>query len=348
VGADILSEELVARVATAIGLRSEAAPTSVAPIGTGQVAVCHRLSFETEDGEIAVVAKSPSPDETSRSTARAQRLYLRETAFYRELAADVQIRTPRLLHVEHDADSDDFLIVLEDLTPARPVDQFTGLSVDDARVALDELAGLHAPTVGRTELFDRHWLRGVAIETGPMYVAILPALFEEFLKRYDDQLDAGTESVVSRLGGAIGSFAGYGAPIASVVHGDYRTDNMIFGGRGGEVDLAIVDWQTVSVSTPMMDVAYFVTTSLSPEDRVAHERELISHYLARLAGLGIEFPERTALQEYARYTLQPVVMLVAASIIVERTDRGDQMFLTMIRRAVDAVEQWDAFGELER
>jgi hypothetical protein len=343
-----MSDELIARVAAAIGLAAEATLIDVAAIGTGQVAVCHRMCFETEDGELSVVAKSPSPDDTSRMTAQGLRLYLRETAFYRELSAEVDIRTPRLLHVDHDADTDDFLIVLEDLTPARPVDQFTGLDLDDSRVALDELAGLHAPTVGRDELFGRAWLRGVAADTGPQYAAILPTLFEEFLKRYDAEVDASTRSVVTRLGDAIGRFAGYDAPISSVVHGDYRTDNMIFGGRAGEVPLAIVDWQTVSVSTPMMDVSYFITTSLSSEDRIAHERELLGHYLGRLTERGVEFPMELALREYARYTLQPVVMLVASTIIVERTERGDQMFLTMIRRAVDAVEQWDAFAELER
>jgi hypothetical protein len=343
-----MNEELISRVAAAIGLGAEVEPIEVAPIGTGQVAVCHRVSFDTEDGEVSVIAKSPSPDDTSRQTAQGLRLYLRETAFYRELSGDVDIRTPRLLHVEHDVDSDDFLIVLEDLTPARPIDQLTGLDIDDARVALDELAGLHAPTVGRDELFGRPWLRGVAVDTGPQYAAILPALFDEFLRRYSDDVDERTASVVTRLGGAIGSFAGYDAPISSVVHGDYRTDNMIFGGRSGEVPLAIVDWQTVAVSTPMMDVSYFITTSLSTEDRVAHERDLLTNYLGRMAERGIEFPTDLALREFARYTLQPVVMLVASTIIVERTERGDQMFLTMIRRAVDAVEQWDAFGELER
>ena len=52
--------------------------------------------------------------------------------------------------------------------------------------------------------------------------------------------------------------------------------------------------------------------------------------------------------EFARYTLQPVVMLVAASIIVERTERGDRMFLSMIRRAVTAARRWKALEELDR
>jgi len=341
--ASMKQDNLVARVRGALGLDDADEVVEVARIGAGQVAECHRIVFHRGDGDVAVVAKSPSSDETSRFTASAQRLYLRETAFYRELQGDVDIRTPRPLHVEHDEETDDFLIILEDLTPARTVDQFTGLSKQDAELALSELAGLHAPTVGRTELHDSVWLRGVADETLPMYAMVLPALFDQFLDRYDDALSERTREVVSRLKGVLGSFSDHSPAVAAVVHGDYRTDNMIFGGRGGEVPLAIVDWQTTMVTSPMLDVAYFITTSLTPADRAEHEESLIDHYLAEMSARGISFPVGAARREYARYTLQPVVMLVAASVIVERTERGDRMFLTMIDRAVDAVEQWDAF-----
>jgi hypothetical protein len=40
-------------------------------------------------------------------------------------------------------------------------------------------------------------------------------------------------------------------------------------------------------------------------------------------------------------------MLVAASVIVEQTPRGDEMFLTMIGRAVVAATRWNALEELE-
>jgi hypothetical protein len=41
-------------------------------------------------------------------------------------------------------------------------------------------------------------------------------------------------------------------------------------------------------------------------------------------------------------------MLVAAAVIVEQTPRGDEMFLTMIRRGAQAANRWNAFRELER
>jgi hypothetical protein len=41
-------------------------------------------------------------------------------------------------------------------------------------------------------------------------------------------------------------------------------------------------------------------------------------------------------------------MLVAAAVIVEQTERGDEMFLAMIERAVIAATRWNAIDGLER
>ena len=112
--------------------------------------------------------------------------------------------------------------------------------------------------------------------------------------------------------------------------------------------IAVVDWQTVGVGSPLLDVAYFLTTSLSPEDCARHEFELLDYYLAKLNDHGVVIPVETARQEFSRYTLQPIVMLVAASVIVEQTERGDDMFLSMIERAIVAATRWDALNELER
>ncbi len=318
--------------------------TNVVPIGNGQVARCERWDFASR----SAVVKSPSLDATSRATAQLQHLYGREIAFYESLRPLVAIRTPTPLWVQHEEATDDFVLVLEDLTPVRTVDQFTGLDAADARLALTELAGLHGPTMSRTDLFTAPWLGGVAADLAPLYAAVLPGLFEQFLDRYAAQLDDNTRDTVARLRHELGSFSGYEPEFRCVIHGDYRCENMLFDGRGGDVPLAVVDWQTLSTGSPFLDVAYFLVTSLTGEERRRHERSLLEGYLASLRDRGVTIPLDVALRDYARYTLQPIVMLVAASVIVERTDRGDEMFLTMIRRGVDAATEWRAFEVLEK
>jgi aminoglycoside/choline kinase family phosphotransferase len=324
-----------------------ACDVAVSSVGQGQVANCYRLTITHDAGTTSVIAKVPSRDEVSRSTAALQRLYLREVSFYQHLATLITTRTPHCYFAERD-DSDNFLLLLEDLSPAAFVDQFAGISIGTARAGLAALAGLHGPTHARSDLHDAPWLRGVSDDLRPLYEAVVPVLFDQFIERYDERIDAELRTMVLALKDRLALFSGYATPFPCVTHGDFRTDNLLIDARDGAVALAVVDWQTVGVNSPLLDVAYFLTTSLTPRDCARYEFELLDYYLAKLNGYGVEIPADVARQEFARYTLQPIVMLVAASVIVEQTERGDEMFLSMIQRAIVAATRWDAINELER
>lgn len=317
-------------------------------IGHGQVANCYRMTLNRTTGSpLSVVVKVPSEDETSRSTARLQHLYEREVSFYQHLATLVTTRTPVCFFAERDSD-DNFMLILEDLSPASLTDQFAGLSIDHTKAGLIELAGLHGPTHQQSDLHGAAWLSGVSTELRPLYEVVLPLLFDQFVERYGAQLSNDVSAMVGALRDRLALFSNYATPHPCVTHGDFRTDNLLIDAQGGDVPLAVVDWQTVGVASPLLDVAYFLTTSLSPDDCAALEDELLAFYLAQLASAGVVIPLVVARQEFARYTLQPIVMLVAASVIVEQTDRGDEMFLAMIDRGVIAATRWRALEELER
>lgn len=340
------TDALEQTVRSALNVTGDDWSCAVTDVGTGQVARCRRYEFTRGDVTRSAVAKVPSADETSRATARVQALYQREVAFYRELAAHVATRTPEVLFTAWDEDTDEFALVLEDLSPAAVVQQTEGLSADRAARALTELAGLHAGTAGHTALFERPWLAGVSAKIGPLYAAILPGLFERFFTQYADEIDEPMRQTVTGLAQRLLAYSAVEPAVRTVTHTDYRSENLLFDGRGGEVPVAVVDWQTVSTGSPLLDVAYFLVTSLTTEQRRKVERDLIDHYLAEMRGRGVALPRAAAESEYARYTLQPVLMLVAASVLVERTGRGDEMFLTMIRRGVEAAGDWNALGRL--
>ena len=316
-------------------------------VGAGQVAQCFRLSATWANESRSFVVKVPSADETSRATASFQRLYLREVSFYRDLAPSLATRTPHCYYVEHDPSDDSFLLLLEDLAPSSSHDQFKGLDPRAVRDGLFQLATLHAATYAQPQLFAADWLAGTAEALRPVIAAILPDLFAQFLERYDEMLDTATREHVETLAERLGSFVQYESPHLVLQHGDFRTDNLLFDARGGDVPIAVVDWQTVSVGSPLLDVAYFLATSLSEADFAAGAERLLLYYLEHAARRGLVIEEGLARREFARFTLQPIVMSVAASMIVERTPRGDEMFLTMIRRGVVAASKWRALEELE-
>jgi hypothetical protein len=96
-----------------------------------------RLELES-DGSVpgSLIAKLPSPDPTSRATGIALRNYEREVCFYLEVAPTVDIRVARCYHAEWESTTGDFVLLMEDLAPARQGNQLTGCDADQARIAV--------------------------------------------------------------------------------------------------------------------------------------------------------------------------------------------------------------------
>ena len=313
----------------------DAKPESV---GTGQMGRSVRFALtwegEPEDGlPVSVVGKFPSDDPTSRATGSAQGAYEKEVRFYRELRDTVGIRTPGCFFAEVDVASGDFVMLLEDLAPAVPGDQLAGCSVDQAALALAEAAKLHAPRWGDAHLEEVGFLARPGPESAQGLQAIYKLLWPGFAKRYGAQLEPEALALSERLGDHLAAWVLAGTSPHTLVHGDYRLDNMLFGTGEGGPPLAVVDWQTVGLGGALADVSYFLGASLLEDDRHANEQALLREYHERLLAGGVrDYPFEDCFLDYRRNTFGGVVMSVVASMIVEQTRRGDEMFVAMASR----------------
>src|SRR5262249_42931614 len=120
---------------------------------------------------------------------------------------------------------------------------------------------------------------------------------------------------------------------STVVHGDYRLDNLLFGEPDSGTPIAVVDWQLAAHAPALPDVAYFIGAGLHANDRRAHEGDLVRRYHDGLLATGVAGSGwDRCWSDYCRGTYAGFVMAVAASMLVERTERGDEMFLTMAHR----------------
>ena len=316
--------------------------------GNGQGSSCYRLTVSTSDGgSHSVIAKCPSHEELNRQTARAFHLYDKEVSFYRFLASDVPVRTPKCYFAQRDED-DNFLLLLEDLSPAADINQFTRISLEVAKEGLRALAGLHGATVMKSELHRSPWLHVESEEEKSRNLAMLSTVIDMFRDRLGQQVDDETLKTVTTLKESIQLYGGYSPPKPCVIHGDFRTDNLLIDALNGGVPLAVVDWQNVAVGCPMFDVAYFLVTSLTKDDCETYEGELIDFYLERLRDSGVNYPRELARHEYARYTLQPVVIALAGTVMARTSEWGNNLLRLMLEKGVAAVKRWDALGELKR
>ncbi|HYF27039.1 MAG TPA: phosphotransferase [Baekduia sp.] len=309
-------------------------------IGTGQMSQSHRVRFTDAGGAPGtVVIKLASDDPTSRATGVGMGAYLREIAFYRNLAPRLSDALPACHLAEYDPAEGWFTLVLEDIAGATQGDQIAGCSVDEARLALRELARVHGPVLGDLALGSADWLN----QPNPLNQALVSQLLAPFLERYGDRIAPEHAEVCRRFVPVLDAFAEDVRPPLGIVHGDYRLDNLLF----GDGTCKVVDWQTVAWGPCMTDVAYFIGGGLRIEDRRAHEEELVRLYHDELLAQGVEgFTWEACWEGYRRGTFHGILMTIAASMVVQRTDRGDDMFMTSLERGAQQVLDLDALALL--
>ena len=300
-------------------------------IGLGNVADSFRLVIDWDRPTTAptsVVAKVPAADETSRAAGFATRTYELEACFYNDLAASVWVNSPLCYLARFDAEAGAYVVLLEDLAPAEPGDQLAGCRPEDAAGAVAELAALHAPRWGDEALLELAWLDRPSPDAAAVTGEFVASLFPGFVDRYRDRLEDGVAGLAERLMAALPRYLGDRPGPWTVQHGDFRLDNLLFGGPR----VAVLDWQTVRIGPAYSDLAYFIGSGLLPEDRRASEQDLVDSYRHALAQAGVELTGEECWDGYRRYCFDGLVMAVAASMLVARTPRSDDMFMAMANR----------------
>ncbi len=343
--------DLTAAWLTATIRAGTVADFAVERIGTGQMSECYRVGLTYADagcprvqGPRSVVLKVAATDPVSRQTGLALGLYEREVRFYRDIAPRLGGPIAPCYHAAVDTSTGVFDLLLGDAGPAVVGDEIAGATTDQARLGVIELGRLHGPLLGDTSLAEAPWLNR---ET-PLNQAMITSLYAGFIERYGDQIAPEHRLVCERL---VAAFDGYLAAeseqgrIQGLVHGDYRLDNMLFGTAEADRALTVVDWQTVSWGPAMTDMAYFLGCAVPTQDRRAHYDALLLAYHEAL-GPGAPISLAEVREGVRRQSFFGVMMAIVSSMLVERTERGDRMFMTMLQRHCDHVLDTDALATL--
>jgi hypothetical protein len=310
-------------------------------VGTGQMAHNERYRFtfagDAGDAPQSVVIKFPSPVEESRA-AGASGGYRNEVRFYTDLAADLSVVVPDCLYGAVSDDSTSFTLVLEDLAPAKQGDQIEGASDEQILLAVENLAGLHAPRWGDPSLADIDWLQS----SGGEAVAYVELFTPMFIDRYRDRLSDRARMVFEEFGAKSAAWIEREPTTHTLVHGDYRLDNLMFESAFGGAPVSTVDWQTIGIGCGVRDVAYLLGNSAEPEDRRRHEAEALERYRAAMDGLGVRLSEDDVMAMYRHGAFQGPFITMLGSIAVGQTDRGDDMFMAMAERSAAQIADLDA------
>ena len=334
---DALTPEWVTAALRATGTLGDETVVDVVrtPVGTGQMCDSVRLTLRYDrptDAPSTLVAKLPAADETSRVTAKTLRSYENEVRFYQQLADDLPVRTPEVHYADLDDEGDRFVLLLEDLAPARgrPAHRVHGRGRRSRRRGAGEAA---RATLGRPVARRPR----VAAPGSGDQPAVHAHAAADAVGRVPRPLRGRPRPRRPPAGDAL--FANLEAYLlgdtepSTIVHGDYRLDNLLFDPSPGGVAIAVVDWQTCTHGPALQDVAYFIGAGLQHPKRREVEAGLVQRYHAGLLAAGVtDYDADRCWHDYRRGAWAGLVMAIAASMLVERTDRGDQMFLTMAAR----------------
>jgi hypothetical protein len=248
-----------------------------------------RISYDRPEPAAprSLVAKFSALHPAAREAGHSMGFYDREIGFYRELAADCPVRTPRCYFGEVEMDSGISLLLLEDLSWMRNLNSAGG-SVEEAELVVRELAGLHAAWWGDARLDKIPWLPMKGFMTPDQAPLMLTQNWESFLGKLSipvTEVLLWAGEICARYLHAV-SVSMYGEPPRTLIHNDVQGNNILVAGNGGPL-LGFIDWQLTTAARPGLDLARFLVGYLDTAERRRHEDRLLQTYHSVLTAGGV-------------------------------------------------------------
>ena len=317
--------------------------------GSGLLSDAYRFTLAYDPpnaGPATLVGKFASDDPISRAWGTNSGQYRNEVRFYQSLAGALTASIPTRIYAALAENETDFVLLMEDLAPARAVDQLVGCTSDEAALVMEQIAALHADSWRKSDLAAVDWLGSTrqswfqVTENFAETVAAFPAAFGDLIP--DSDLAEAT-----KLTSHLDTWKSILSERRCLWHNDMRADNVLFDAKGGEAPVVLLDWQGVTYARGTIDVSYFIGTSLTTDERRAHERDLVSHYHQALVSHGVsEFSEAECWDEYRLLAIHPLQTGIFGLGAVKRSERGDAMWRNWIDRSAIMTRDLESFALL--
>ena len=262
---------------------------SVLPSGVGFMGEVGRLDVAYSapcSAPSSIIAKIPTQNETVRAMLAAANIFEREARFYADVCPTVRSVSGQAYGIAIDKENDDYLLLIEDLSPYRMGDQLSGLSVDDAYAALKAAAHLHSTFWQSPKLDALDWMPACNSAGMKIGEQVYAQSLDPFKQIFGHAVEAEHESLIERFGpNSPHLLDRLAAMPLTVAHFDYRLDNLFFGDH--EV-VKMIDFQTSSKGGFIYDVGYLLSQSMTIEDRRTHEDDLLRAYHEALIAGGVD------------------------------------------------------------
>ncbi len=355
------------------GARVSSARNELIGDGEGFVGVITRLFLELDPpgsvGPRTLIAKLPTPVAQNRVLGELLGAYEREILFYEELAPELPLRVPATYYTAFDPDVGSryqeqivglmdrlpvwlirrlmplgrwvagrkkrrYVLLMEDLTGARLGDQVAGARPEDCERALQALAGAHAALWESPLLQGRFWLARQDLQSKTRHTMYRDSR-SDFAQRFEPLLGQGLGALLDfldRRGTALARRLHRSAP-QTLVHGDFRLDNIFFDGRQGEDEVVIIDWQLAGRGCAAYDVAYLLGGALPVDLSREGERSLLHAYHDALEEGGVtNYGYTEFVRDYERGLLTVLQTIATTDVIEMGQERGVDLIDVWVER----------------
>lgn len=317
--------------------------------GVGIMAEVTRLHLDhDDDGSDTLIVKTVSPAEQNVDTARTYGFYVREVSFYQQVADRMELQVPACRHADMGPDGVPFVILLDEITDARHIDQLGGVALSDAERVVDEIAKLHATWWDSPALDELTWLPPVNNDLYKGYAAVLPQLADLLQTDWSDRLD---DAAMGWLDDLRTSYTRYldwwidSGPL-TFAHYDLRPDNILLDAGGDTDALCLLDWQLAVRHRGTFDLSYFLGQNVPTEFRRAHQDTLVRRYHDALGANGVSgYSFDRCWDDYRYGMLMHLVSATQLQVLAGGNDRGADLLASMLTWGWQSAVDLDA-GEL--
>jgi len=321
------------------------AATSVATVeaqnmgaGIGFMGEVGRLAatYSGGDGPALIICKIPTQDPMIRGMLGPARVFEREARFYLEIAPQLSV-VPQAYSVSAEYDTDNYVLLLQDLGHLRVGDQSVGVNAKDAMNALKTVARLHAEFWESPRLDAFEWMPPINGEGMKIGATIYEQSLPGFLQVFSHAVDADMVPLMEQFGSNVHQLLDrFAAMPNTIVHFDYRLDNLFFG--DGD-DVFMIDFQTSSKGGGAYDVAYLMSQSLPIDVRKEHEGALLKGYHDELVAHGVTtYPFAQFLKDYRVGVLYSwIIPVFAVGTLDSSSERAMALWTEVIKRAQSAM-----------
>lgn len=294
-----------------------------------------------------------------------KKIHNTETGFYKFVAKE-NLKIPRGYVMESVKDAgEEAVLIMEDLKEERVIPIFENISVDECTQVVEALAKVHA-----LSLKDNSWLglKEISLkqiltldnQTPNVLLSVAKLVAEldpDRITVYVDKLEKVFHEIFD-MDLAENLYKEMGLPPV-LVHGDLWSSNVMWKVKDGKRELgAIIDWQLIHPGCAAEDLARYIVSSLSGEDRRKNWELLLQRYYAELEecfGRSPPFSLEQLKKSFIRLLPFHLIFILATlgPLVLERVktvmpERYEKIKKAMADKAVAVLEDIFSLHESER